>query len=163
MAHPGNKPPIAKEPISAVLPVRNRASEVDKAISAWREYLGRNHTFELLVVDDGSTDDTVKHVEAIAQKHPDVKLLRHDTPRGFGACLRTALAQAQYPLFFYTSLNYPYHPGDLQKLLDRIDDTDLVSGFRSALREPGWVATMGRVWRIVARVLMGVPLEKKPG
>lgn len=123
--------------------------------------LGR--PFEILVVDDGSGDDSAKHAEAIAEKHSEVMVLKLEKPEGFGAALRTAVDRSQYPLFFYTSLDYPYQPSDLRALLDRIDDVDLVSGFRKAMAPPPGIRIARRVFDLAVRILVGLERETPPG
>jgi glycosyltransferase involved in cell wall biosynthesis len=164
MAHPENKPPIANAPISLILPVRDNAPLMERAAPAWVNTLAKlERRSELLLVDDGSGDDGRKRAETLAARHPEIVLLRHDTPQGYGAALRTALAVAKYPLVFYTSLDYPYQTSDLRRLLERIDDVDIVSGFRAARRPPGWYANLSLVFGILIRVLIGLPREPLPG
>src|SRR5438128_192157 len=118
MAHPDNKPPMAKAPLTVALPVRNQSGRLDRSLSAWWGYLAKlERPFEIVLVDDGSADDTPKRAEQFAAKHTEVIVVRCEQPRGFGAALRMALERAKHPLFFYTSLDCPYQPSDLQKLL----------------------------------------------
>jgi glycosyltransferase involved in cell wall biosynthesis len=152
--------------ITVVIPVHNSADRLDR-IAGWRSSLEKSgRTFEILVVDDGSTDATATKLVA----GPHTRVLRHDTRKGFGACLRTALNEASFPLFFYTSLDYPYTPSDLRKLLERIDlrdeflnkQPDLISGCRTGLPTPFVVKWLGRVWRLFWRIAAGMPIHSPP-
>jgi glycosyltransferase involved in cell wall biosynthesis len=128
MPHPDNKPPISKESISVALPVHNQANNLEKSVRAWLQFLRQlDRPFEFILVDDGSTDQSVSLVQSLAGQNPEIALIQETVSRGFGAALRSALAKARYPLFFYTSLDYPYAPNDLRKLLERIDDVDLAT------------------------------------
>jgi glycosyltransferase involved in cell wall biosynthesis len=153
--------------VTVVIPVYNAADRLDR-ITGWRttlEKMGRE--FEILVVDDGSTDDTA---ERLAKKEPKVRILRHDTRRGFGACLRTALGETKHPLFFYTALDYPYAPSDLRPFFERIElkdeilgkTADLISGCRTGLLTPSLPWWSGLSWRIVWRVFAGMPIPSTP-
>jgi len=153
------------DPITVVIPVHNASHLLDRVV-AWRAYLDKcGRSYDLLVVDDGSTDGTA---EKLPGREPRACLLRHDTRRGFGACLRTALAEARYPLFFYTALDYPYTPSDLRKLLDRIDlrdeilgrKPDLISGCRTGIPTPGLVRWGGFAWRLLWRLFAGMPMTE---
>src|SRR5262245_1526460 len=150
--------------VTVVIPVHNVADRLDKIVG-WRvalEKLGRG--FELLVVDDASTDSTA---EKLPGREPRARVIRHDTRKGFGACLRTALAEAKHPLFFYTALDYPYTPSDIRTLLDRINLTDeilgkqpdLISGCRTGLPTPAVVKWSGRAWRLFWRLFAGMPIN----
>jgi hypothetical protein len=122
-------------------------------------------------VDDGSTDGSAAKADDLAAKRKHLRVLEHDAPRGFGACLRTALAESAHPLFFYTALDYPYTPHDLAKLLTRIDHTDelmhrkldLVSGCRTGRPVPEFWRWLGRGFRLFCRVALGLHLEPLPG
>ncbi|MFL5339349.1 MAG: glycosyltransferase family 2 protein, partial [Gemmataceae bacterium] len=132
--------------------------------TAWVNFLAkRDRPFEILLVDDGSSDDTAKKAELFAARQPGLALLRHEKPQGFGASIRTALARAQHPLFFYSALDYPYLPADLQKLLDRINDVDVVNGCRGALPLPPWAGTVRQVMNLLTRVVIGLRRESAPG
>ncbi len=164
--------PTDPEAVSVVVPVRDAAAVLDKAVGVWLDALGKlGRGYELIVVDDGSTDGTAAKAEQLAARRPEVRLLRHESRRGFGACLRTAFAEARHPLVFYTALDYPYTPSDLGKLLDRIGDTDpilgrrldAVSGCRTGRPVPAAWRAVGFVFRLFCRAALGLKLDPLPG
>ena len=165
------KPAPPRDAVSVVIPVHNAADRVGKVVPAWADALARlGRGYEILVVDDGSTDGTAAALEQLAGRVNHLRVLRHDARKGFGACLRTALAEGQHPLFFYTAVDYPYTPADLKKLLERIDvrdevlgkQPDLISGCRTGREAPALVKWGGRAWRLFWRVVAGMPLERSP-
>ena len=167
-----SKPATPREGVSVVIPVHNGAERLEKVVPAWGDALARlGRDYEILVVNDGSTDTTSAILEKLAGgrvKH--LNVLKHDSHKGFGASLRTALEQAKHPLFFYTALDYPYAPHDLAKLLQRIEvrdavlgkQPDLVSGCRTGRPTPGPIAIFGKAWRLLWRVALGLQLEPLP-
>jgi glycosyltransferase involved in cell wall biosynthesis len=163
MPAPTDRPRVSKEPISALLPAFNQAASLEPIAEGWLRALGRlGRPFELIVIDDGSADGTAAAADGLAARQPAVRVLRHEKRRGFGACLRTGLAVAQYPLVFYTACDYPYPPADLTKLLAVIDSSDLVSGARTDPMPVG-LRRLGQVYRLLIRVLFGITLEPRPG
>jgi glycosyltransferase involved in cell wall biosynthesis len=137
---------------------------VERALAAWVSALTKlERPFEILVADDGSSDDSMKRAQTIADHHAEVQIVSAAQTRGFGAALRTAIDQARYPLFFYTSLNYPYQTSDLRKLLDRIDDVDFVSGYRAAVPPPLWLRRARGTIDLAVRILIGLQRESQPG
>ena len=126
------RPRISNQPISVLLPVYNQATGLETIVENWLRGLFRlDRPFEFIVVDDASADDSAAILAKIATRHSELRIVRHDARRGYGACLRSALAVATHPLIFYTACDYPYSPADITKLLDVIDSADLASGCRS--------------------------------
>ncbi|HSQ58480.1 MAG TPA: hypothetical protein VLM40_22355 [Gemmata sp.] len=78
---------------------------------------------------------------------------------------RTALAEARYPLFFYTAVDYPYTPSDIRALLDRINlkdeafgkQPDLISGCRTGIPAPPALWWLVKGWKLLWRVFAGLP------
>jgi glycosyltransferase involved in cell wall biosynthesis len=160
---------LPAEPVSVVVPVHNAAAVLDKAVGVWLDALGKlGRDYELIVVDDGSTDGTAERAEQLAARRPQVRLQRHESRRGFGACLRTALGESRHPLFFYTALDYPYTPADLGKLLaqigrpeefsGRVFEVRVVSGCRTGRRAPAFWRAFGWAYRAFMRVALGSPV-----
>ena len=152
------------EAVSVVIPVHNAADALGKILPGWRAVLEKTgRGFEVIVVDDGSADAAA--VERVVPRDPHFRLLRHDTRRGFGASLKTALAEAKQPLLFYTAVDYPYMPSDLRKLLDRIalrdevlgKQPDLISGCRTGIPTPLLPRLVARGWALFWRVFAGMP------
>src|SRR5262249_41473702 len=109
--------------------------------------------------DDGSTDRTPTLAEALTTRNPLVRLLRHETHRGFGAALRTGLAAAQHPLLVYCPGDLSYQPADLKVMLKWIDEVHLVAGYRASA--PGTGQRLWTRWpyRWLARMVFGVHMR----
>lgn len=164
--------PAPREAISAVLPVGNLGGNAGPYFAKWVDGLSKlGRDIALLVVDDGSTDGTAAVAETLAAANPKVKLLRHDTPKGFGACLRTALPEATHPILLYVATDYPYDPADVRKMLDVYGTEDeyakltvrVVNGCRCGRPKPAFWDSSGRVVRGLFRYLLGNPLDPYPG
>jgi glycosyltransferase involved in cell wall biosynthesis len=110
-------------------------------------------------VDDGSTDRSAALAEEWAGRHPRGRVLRHRVRSGFGAALRTGLAAARHPLFFYSTCDNQYEPADLKQLLDVIDQVHVVSGYRVQEGASGKPYRAGRGYRWLVRLLFGVRLR----
>ena len=172
--------PAPREAVSVVLPVRNAAGAIDGLISSWTQALNAiGRPWELLIVDDGSTDGTFAKAEAAAAKGRNTRVLKHDAPTGFGACLRLALPEVQHPLLATSAADYPYTPADMAKLLARMDiesefpdpatdqfvmrKPDIVGGCRTGVPVPAFWKNLGRLYRGFCRIALGLPLDPIPG
>ena len=97
-------PPIQSEPISAILPIFNDLAVLQPALEAWISVLNSlNRDYEVLLVDDASADGTLNLAQSLVEKNPKVCLLHHEAHTGFGACLRTGLAAARFPLLLIST------------------------------------------------------------
>ena len=157
-------PPIASEPLTVVLLAHNDAAHVEELVSAWAGRLdGLGRDYQLILVDDGSADGTAGRAEAQREKFPRLEVLRHESPRGVGAALRTALEAANRPLVFYTLCDPRYRPDDLPRLLQTIDPVHLVTGFRAGRPVPPTWRALGVLARVFCRVVFGAAPSPLPG
>ena len=117
--------------------------------------------YEIVVVDDGGSDETTARADALAHSHVDLRVIHHSQRRGLGAALRTGLAAARYPLVVTAPCDRQFDSGDLTKLLEKIDKVDLVTGIRIWRPVPAWLRALGVVYRLIARLVFGVPMERR--
>jgi glycosyltransferase involved in cell wall biosynthesis len=161
MSDPFEREPIAQAPLSVVLPVFNGEACLEKVLANWMAFLdslGRD--YELVVVDDGSTDRTGELATALAMKNPRFRLLQQQGSHGIGACLRTGLGAARFPLLFYAENSNSYEPSDLGQLLEVVDRVDLVSGYRIRASAGERSSFPSRyVYRGLLRFLFGLRLK----
>jgi glycosyltransferase involved in cell wall biosynthesis len=163
MNDPHERPKIAHEPVSVLLPAYNQAAGLEPIANAWLRELDRlDRPYEFISIDDASIDGTAAVLERISAAKGTVSVLRHETRQGFGAALRTGLAAARHPLVFYTACDYPYPPSDLRKLLGVIDSADIAVGVRTD-PVPNWLRHVGRLYRLFVRIVLGIHREPSVG
>jgi glycosyltransferase involved in cell wall biosynthesis len=166
--------PIASQPLSVVLLARNSANYLEAVLAGWVTFLnGLDREWELILVDDGSTDDGGALADKLAMGYQRVRVLRHTAPLGEGAALRSALAVASQPLLFYTLCDPHYQPADLGRLLHKrtdpqkeeweLDRVHLLSGSRGGQSAPWLFRFAGSIGRIFCRLLFGQMPERRPG
>ena len=155
---PEPPPPSAVRALSVVLPAFNEADNIARVVASCAAYLGaRFPDSEMLVVDDGSADDTWAILERLAAAEPRLVPLRHPANRGYGAALRTGFAAATRPFVFYMDSDGQFDIADLDRLLPlATDEAHIVTGFRAERRDPLVRRWNARLFAGLVRLLLGV-------
>ena len=130
--------------LSVVLPAHNEADNIAESVQrAWGVLSGLGLSGEVLVVDDGSTDDTAGAVEALGAG---VSLLRHRDNLGYGAALVTGFRAARGERIFFTDADLQFDLDDLRRLLPHGEAFDIVAGYRQPRRDPLGRRLSARAW-----------------
>jgi len=146
--------------ISFVLPAYNEEANVTEAIRRARDVAHRLcSAYEIIVVDDGSTDGTAERVETAATGHTDLVLLRHPRNRGYGEALRTGFRAAQHELVFFTDSDNQFDLNELELFLPWIDRADVVCGYRMNRQDRWSRRVIGKSWNYLVRALFYVPVR----
>ena len=121
----------ANAALSLVIPAFNEGLGIGRAVAEAVAALARfTHSFEVLVVDDGSTDDTATVVVELARENGRVRLLKHEENRGYGAALRTGFEAARYDYIAFTDADCQFDLADLEPLLALAIDKGIAVGRR---------------------------------
>lgn len=113
--------------VSVVLPAYNEEAAIGDDLAAVQEALDRYGTpYEIIVVDDGSTDRT----GAIAASYDGVRVIRHAQNRGTGAARTTGIRAAQGDIIVMTDADGTYPNRDIPRLLEAMAEADMVIGAR---------------------------------
>jgi glycosyltransferase involved in cell wall biosynthesis len=116
--------------------------------------------FEVIVVDDGSTDGTARVLDELAQADPRVRVIHHEVNRGYGGALRTGFASASKELVFYTDGDGQYDVRELAGLRPLlVEGVDIVNGYKIQ-RADGWQRkALGAAYNGLAHLLFSIPIR----
>lgn len=116
--------------ISVIVPVYNEQASIEmvirEAVSTLEE-VGRE--YEVLVIDDGSTDDTGKIADRIAEEYSQVRVIHHERNKGLGAVYRTAFSNVRYDHVTLLAGDGEVPASTIQTFVSSIDGVDVVLGF----------------------------------
>jgi glycosyltransferase involved in cell wall biosynthesis len=148
--------------LSVFFPAYNDAPSLPKLIDKTFEVLDRHaRDFEVIVVNDGSADETGAVLETLRERHgPRLRIMTHPENRGYGGALRTGFAAATKEFVFYTDGDGQYDVGELPLLLDAVwPDVGLINGYKTQRQDPWHRIVIGAVYNQFARLLFGVKLR----
>ena len=129
----------------------NVAPMVAQALTALPEYADR---IEVTVIDDGSTDDTGKIADALAQTDPRVKVIHNRPGRGYGGAVRAGLMSATQPFIFFTDGDQQFDVADFGRLVAALGpDVDAVIGYRIKRADPWRRLLVSGVYNRLIKVL----------
>ncbi|MGE3809401.1 MAG: hypothetical protein AB7K24_32455 [Gemmataceae bacterium] len=144
--------PIAKEPLSVALTLREETPGNLEVLQEWVTFLNSSALdYELLLAPEQAGID----VAALTAKFARARAIDFSSTPGYGAALRAALKQAKRPLLFYGRCSPRFKPADLKQFLREIDEVDVVFGVRGG-RPFSW---RDHVKRRLIRLLFGLTLE----
>lgn len=142
--------------ITVVLPAYNEGENVAEAVSSVIEVMDSiTPDYEVIVVDDGSSDGTSQVVEDLMERYPQVRLIRHPANRGYGGALRSGFEAARGDLIFFTSSDNQYDVAEINKLLPLIEEADIVAGYRAKRQDPLIRRFFAWGWNTLVRLLFG--------
>ena len=111
--------------------------------------------FEIVVANDGSKDRTGAVLEELAQQHPEVKPVHHEVNQGYGAAVYTALSSASKELIFFTDSDRQFKLEEIDRLLAKRDEADMIVGYRAPRRDPFLRVLFGWGWSSLVTLLFG--------
>lgn len=153
-------PPRVAVGLSLVLPMYNERDNVGRTLAAAVAALqDAVDDFEIIVVDDGSTDGSANLVAAWQARVPQIRLIHHSTNRGYGAALRSGFAAASQTLVMYTDMDLPCDLQVIHQILPLFDRADMVIGYRQPYGEPGMRWLRSRMYNWLLRWLFGLRLH----
>jgi glycosyltransferase involved in cell wall biosynthesis len=109
--------------------------------------------YEVIIVDDGSPDASGRIADELAREHAEVRAVHHPGNRGYGAAVRTGLAESHHEWICFTDGDNEYDLRDLRKLWRLRDHYDLIITFRYVRRYSGLRIVISRVYNLVLRRL----------
>ena len=138
--------------VSAVIPVRNEAGNVEKLSAEIVQALSGTATFEVIFVDDGSGDDTVARLAQTSRATPQVRCIRHRESCGQSAAIRTGVERAAGEIIVTLDGDGQNDPADIPNLLahyQRAKGETMVAGVRARRNDHA-------IRRLSSRVANGV-------
>lgn len=145
--------------LTVVLPCFDEQENVVDAVAAALVAAERcASAVEVVVVDDGSGDDTLKLAQALHEQDPRVRVVHHEVNRGYGAAVRSGIGASRMPWVLLTDADLQFDLTELEGFLPHADAHEMIAGHRVDRDDPphrrlaahAWNGLMRRTFDIVA-------------
>ncbi|EKE12517.1 MAG: glycosyltransferase [uncultured bacterium] len=147
------------EELSIFLPTYNEEGNIGtvikRTIEAANLYANK---WELIIVDDGSTDSTNKIASQIADSDPNIRVIRHEKNSGYGASLKTGFYNSKYSWIAFTDSDGQFDFAEIKKFIEKQKETgsDLVIGYYNKRRVSLTKKITSKIWEALVLVLFGL-------
>ncbi len=129
--------------ISVVVPVHNETDNVETLIAEIHQALSSREAYEMIFVDDGSTDDTCVKLEQAMQHYPALRVLKHQRSCGQSRAVHSGVLAAQFPWIATLDGDGQNDPADIPNLIAAFQQQNdeklwMLAGFRHQRNDTGW-------------------------
>ncbi len=152
--------PFETVEISVVVPVYNEAENLPILVTALLEVLkGLAKTFEVIFVDDGSSDGSTGVLRGMAARYPSIRILRFKANRGLSAALIAGMKEARGDILVTLDSDLQNDPADIPKLLRELDRYDMATGWRQKREDPWLKRISSKIGNAVRNRLSGENIQ----
>jgi glycosyltransferase involved in cell wall biosynthesis len=131
--------------ITEAVPALEASTEDTDGIQGW----------EIIVVDDGSADDTASITRRLMQSIPQLRLVQHPVNQGFGAAVFSGFTSAEKDWIFYTDADRQFVLSELERFVPLMDQADLIAGYRAPRQDPFMRVVYGKGWSMLCTLMFG--------
>jgi len=143
--------------ISVFLPAYNEEENIEKAVRSSVEVLETiTDNYEVLVVNDASTDKTAEIVGRMVSENPHIRMVTHQKNTRLGGAIRTGFKESSKEIVFYCDADNPVDMWDVKRAIPLLADHDLVAGFRKQREERIHRLIYSRVYNKLISLVFGI-------
>lgn len=144
--------------ISLFFPVYNDEKTVEAVTRKSIDVLSQlTKNWEIIIINDGSPDKSGQIADELSLKYPQVKVIHHETNKGYGAAIRRGLQESQGDLIFFTDGDDEYDVYDFLKIYKFKDFYDLIITFRYKKLYSSKRIFISFVYNFIFRRIFGTP------
>ncbi|NLV73873.1 MAG: glycosyltransferase family 2 protein [Chloroflexi bacterium] len=142
--------------LTVAMPAYNEALNLGPMVEMIKTKVGPLvDDLEIVIVDDGSKDNTAQVVADLAAADSRVRLIRHAVNMGYGAAVRDSIWAATKELILTTDSDLQFDLGEIERFLPRMAEADMVAGYRFSRSDPWYRRLFGNGWSWLVNLLFG--------
>jgi glycosyltransferase involved in cell wall biosynthesis len=146
--------------ISVFFPCYNEQDNIERVVQRATEVLdGLGRDYEVIIVDDGSGDQTGRTADSLAAANNRVRVVHHPRNSGYGAALQSGFRSATKELVFFTDGDGQFDIGEMPAMLPLMEECDIVCGYRLNRNDPVIRKINGWLWTKLVCLLFGMHIR----
>ncbi len=146
--------------ISIIFPAYNEEKNIKKTVNEAYKFAEKAFKdFEIIVVDDGSVDNTATIVEEISNTKKKVKLLKNGRNLGYGATVWKGLKAAKKKLIFFSDADRQFDLREIASILEHVGEYDVVIGYRRKRKDPFLRKLNAWGWKLLLRLVLNLKVR----
>jgi len=147
--------------ISVFFPAYNDEPTIGQLVQHALEILPEfTDDYEVLVINDGSSDGTANILDELSRINPHVRPIHHAVNRGYGGALQSGFESATKEFVFYTDGDGQYDVREIARLLPLMTEgVDIVNGYKAKRADSLYRVIIGKIYNRAARLLFGLPIR----
>ncbi len=145
--------------LSIVVPISNELESLEPLVDEIAGAISRTHNWELLLVDDGSSDGSLERMTALAKRIPEIRIIHHPQNLGQSAALASGFARVRGRIVITLDGDLQNDPADIPMLLAELDGCDVVCGVRRRRQDRWPKRAASRVANRVRNFVTGESIE----
>ena len=146
--------------LSVFLPAHNEEANIERVVGGFcKELPNVADAFEVIVVDDGSRDQTGAIGDRMAAADPRIKVVHHPVNRGYGGAVISGIRAATMPYVLLSDGDGQFDPADVQLLAAKTPEYNVVVGHRIHRADPLMRRVNGKAWTILVRMMFGLHIS----
>ena len=146
--------------ISVFFPVYQDEKTIYPLAQKMTAFLEREKiSYEIIIINDGSTDQSGQFAEQLRQENQQIKVVHHPTNKGYGSALQSGFRAAANEFIFYTDGDGQYDVNELEKFLPYADTYDVINGYKLKRHDPLIRRIAGEFYRQSMRLLFQLPIR----
>lgn len=154
VSHPTDSPGDVRPNVSLFFPVYNDERTVRTVTEKSIQLLERiANEYEIIIVDDGSPDQSGEIAEELAREYPNVRVIHHENNLGYGQAVRSGLQESSFEWICFTDGDDEYDVNDFEKLMKLKDFYDLMITFRYVRLYSGFRVFVSWIYNALVRML----------
>ena len=145
--------------LSVFFPTYNEEGNIKNTVIKAKNVLLKNvHDWEILIVNDGSTDKTKEIADKLAVEDTRIRVISHEQNRGYGASLKSGFYNSRYPWIVFTDSDGQFDFSEINSFFDKQKETgaDLVIGYYKKRSVSKFKIITSRMWEIAVMILFGL-------